>query len=166
MRSPFELSGGQKRRAAIAGVLAMQPSVFILDEPTAGLDPKSHAEILNMVCKIKKNKEITVILVSHNMDDIARLCTKVLVMDQGKLVLSGTPREVFSKSDLLKRIGLGLPQASELIERMRSLGAEIEESVLFPQEAADAIERYFKSAGAGRAVSGIPQQAEKRSEVR
>ncbi len=144
LRSPFELSGGQKRRVAIAGVLAMQPSVLILDEPTAGLDPRSHTEILDMVCRIKESKGTTVILVSHNMDDVARLCDKVLVMDQGRLALFGTPREVFSQARLLKKIGLGLPEASELIEQMRSLGAEIGENVLFPQEAADAIERYLK----------------------
>lgn len=144
-RSPFELSGGQKRRVAIAGVLAMQPDILILDEPTAGLDPKAHTEILDMVCKIKESRKTTILLVSHNMDDIARLCDKVLVMDHGRLILSGSPREVFAKSGLLKEIGLGLPEASELIEQMRSLGAKIEENVLFPQEAADAIERYFNA---------------------
>ena len=143
-RSPFDLSGGQKRRVAIAGVLAMQPDVLVLDEPTAGLDPKAHEEILDMICKIKENEETTVILVSHNMDDIARLCSKVLVMDQGRLVLCGSPREVFSRSELLKSIGLGIPEASELLEQMRSLGAKIEENALFPQEAADVIERYLK----------------------
>ena len=149
-RSPFDLSGGQKRRVAIAGVLAMQPDVLILDEPTAGLDPKAHEEILDMICKIKENKETTVILVSHNMDDIARLCSKVLVMDQGRLVLCGSPREVFSRPELLKSIGLGIPEASELLEQMRSLGAKIEENALFPQEAADVIERYLKHSGKTR----------------
>ncbi len=114
-RSPFELSGGQKRRAAIAGVIAMKPEVLILDEPTAGLDPQAHREILEMIEKIRSERGCSVVLVSHNMDDVARLCDNVLVMHGGKLVLQGAPSEVFSHDRLLKDIGLGLPAGGELM---------------------------------------------------
>lgn len=113
-RSPFELSGGQKRRVAIAGVLAMRPEVLILDEPTAGLDPKAHKDVIDLIKSVhKKTKNIT-ILVSHNMDDIANICDKVLVMDSGKVALFGTPKEVFSKEKTLKEIGLDLPNATRI----------------------------------------------------
>ncbi len=143
-RSPFDLSGGQKRRAAIAGVLAMQPEILILDEPTAGLDPETHREILDMVCRIREKRGTTVILVTHNMDDAARLCDRILVMDQGRLLRCGTPREVFSEPGLLKSVGLGLPEAAELLDLMRESGVSVGEGVLFAREAADAIERYFQ----------------------
>ena len=143
-RSPFDLSGGQKRRAAIAGVLAMQPEILILDEPTAGLDPETHREILDMVCRIREKRGTTVILVTHNMDDAARLCDRILVMDQGRLLRCGTPREVFSEPGLLKSVGLGLPEAAELLDLMRESGVSVREGVLFAREAADAIERYFQ----------------------
>ena len=143
-RSPFDLSGGQKRRAAIAGVLAMQPEILILDEPTAGLDPETHREILDMVCRIREKRGTTVILVTHNMDDAARLCDRILVMDQGRLLRCGTPREVFCEPGLLKSVGLGLPEAAELLDLMRESGVSVGEGVLFAREAADAIERYFQ----------------------
>mgnify|MGYP002541434047 FL=1 len=143
-RSPFDLSGGQKRRAAIAGVLAMQPEILILDEPTAGLDPETHREILDMVCRIREKRGTTVILVTHNMDDAARLCDRILVMDQGRLLRCGTPREVFSEPGLLKSVGLGLPEAAELLDLMRENGVSVGEGVLFAREAADVIERYFQ----------------------
>ena len=143
-RSPFELSGGQKRRAAIAGVIAMEPEVLILDEPTAGLDPATHRDILDMICRIREQRGTTVIFVSHNMDDIARLCDRVLVMDEGQLVMTGTPAEVFAQSQKLKDIGLGIPEAGELIEAMRRRGAKIGENALFPEEAAEIIGRYFR----------------------
>lgn len=118
-RSPFELSGGQKRRVAIAGVLAMKPEVLILDEPTAGLDPQAHREILEMIQKIRSERGCSVVLVSHNMDDVARLCDKVLVMHGGRLELQGTPAEVFSHDRLLKDIGLGLPAGGELLWELK-----------------------------------------------
>lgn len=149
-RSPFELSGGQKRRAAIAGVLAMQPQVLILDEPAAGLDPQSHRQIMEMIRKVKESRGGTVILVSHNMDDVAGLCDRVLVMDKGRLLLSGTPEEVFSSPDLLEEAGLGLPAAAGLIRSMNRMGAGIEDHVLFPQEAAEAIIRWMKRREEGR----------------
>lgn len=124
-RSPFELSGGQKRRVAIAGVIAMKPSILILDEPTAGLDPLAHADILKMIDDIHKNQETTIILVSHNMGDIARLSDKVLVMDRGKLALDGTPSEVFSQGETLEKLGLGLPPATAFMTELKNRGVPV-----------------------------------------
>lgn len=119
-RSPFELSGGQKRRVAIAGVLAMKPEVLILDEPTAGLDPRAHKDILNMLQKIHRDQGTITILVSHNMDDIARLSNKIFVMEKGRLVLQGTPEEVFSQSDMLDSIGLALPPTTSFLNVLKA----------------------------------------------
>ncbi len=146
-RSPFELSGGQKRRVAIAGVLAMRPEVLILDEPAAGLDPKSHVQILEMIRRVREERKVTVILVSHNMDDVARLCSRVFVMEKGELILSGTPREVFSQTELLRKAGLGLPAAADLIFRMRTLGADIDGDILSAEEAADAVIKWLRKKG-------------------
>ena len=101
--SPFELSGGQKRRVAIAGVLAMKPKVLILDEPTAGLDPKGRDEILGEIKRLHQMQKITVVLVSHSMEDIAKLVDRIIVMNKGKIVLTDTPREVFKQAEMLKR---------------------------------------------------------------
>ena len=109
--SPFSLSGGEKRRVAIAGVIAMDPKVLILDEPTAGLDPEGHDEILKMIKRIKAEKDMTIFFVSHNMDDVANLASRVLVMNEGKLLFDGSPKEVFSHSEELKAIGLNIPDA-------------------------------------------------------
>ena len=124
-RSPFELSGGQKRRVAIAGVLAMKPKVIILDEPTAGLDPKARQDILHMVEKIQRMAGTTILLVSHNMGDIARLADQVLVMDRGTVCLDGSPQEVFVQEDCLHSLGLGMPPAGEFISLLCKKGAEI-----------------------------------------
>lgn len=142
-RSPFELSGGQKRRAAIAGVLAMKPEVLILDEPTAGLDPQAHKEILDMIEDIRRRRGCSVVLVSHNMDDTAKLCGKVLVMHRGKLVLQGTPEEVFSHDDMLKDIGLGLPCGGELIYEMKKHGVSAIDDAITEEGAADAVVRFL-----------------------
>ena len=112
-RSPFELSGGQKRAVAIAGVVAMKPEVLILDEPTAGLDPKTHKDVLGMIKEVHERTGNITILVSHNMGDIAEMADKVIVIDSGKLVTMGTPQEVFSKGELLKSVGLDLPPITE-----------------------------------------------------
>lgn len=117
-RSPFALSGGQKRRVAIAGVIAMEPKVLILDEPTAGLDPKAHDDILNMVENIRRERGITILLVSHNMEDVARLADRVMVMDGGRLAMMGTPAEVFSRSEELNELGLALPAAAAFMDRL------------------------------------------------
>lgn len=118
-KSPFELSGGQKRRVAIAGVLAMSPKVLILDEPTAGLDPKGRDDILNEIKSLHKSTNITIILVSHSMEDIARYVDRIIVMDRGKIEMDGTAREVFRQIERLEEMGLGVPQVTYL---MRALG--------------------------------------------
>lgn len=117
-RSPFELSGGQKRAVAIAGVVAMKPDVLILDEPTAGLDPKTHKDILKMIREVHERTGNITILVSHNMGDIAEMTDKVIVIDSGRLVIMGTPEEVFSKGELLKSVGLDLPPITEFCNEL------------------------------------------------
>lgn len=134
-RSPFALSGGQKRRIAIAGVIAMEPQLLILDEPTAGLDPKSHRDILLMVEKIKQEGDATILLVSHNMGDVARLADKVLVMDGGRLWAEGRPQEVFSRAEELSEIGLGLPPATEFMYQLQKAGAPVGTTALTIPEA-------------------------------
>lgn len=117
-RSPFELSGGQKRAVAIAGVVAMKPEVLILDEPTAGLDPRAHKDILRMIREVHEKTGNITILVSHNMGDVAEMADKVLVIDGGKLVVMGTPEEVFSQGELLKSVGLDLPPITEFCNEL------------------------------------------------
>ena len=146
-RSPFELSGGQKRRVAIAGVVAMRPEVLILDEPTAGLDPKAHKDVLDMVEEVHAKTGNITMLVSHNMADIARLSDKVLVIDNGHLVTMGTPKEVFSHRDELSKVGLDLPPITNLTEMLRTRGMDIEETILTVDEAAKQIAQYLKSKG-------------------
>ena len=120
--SPFELSGGQKRRVAIAGVIAMKPEILILDEPTAGLNPRAHQEILDMVCRIHEEEGNITFLVSHNMNDIARLADQVLVIDHGRLVMDGTPAEVFARGEELEWIGLARPDSLEIFDRLQQEG--------------------------------------------
>lgn len=143
--SPFDLSGGQKRRVAIAGVIAMKPEVLILDEPTAGLNPKAHADILEMVKLIHENEKNIVFLVSHNMNDIARMSDQVLVMDHGRLVMKGTPSQVFSEGEKLKAMGLAVPDAMEMVSRLSAAGMRIEGSCLTMDEAADAVAKAIKN---------------------
>ena len=140
--SPFELSGGQKRRVAMAGVLAMKPEVLILDEPTAGLNPKAHADILDMINRIHQAENNTIIFVSHNMNDIARMSDRVLVMNHGRLAMNGTPAEVFARGDELKSMGLALPDAMEIVSRLRETGMDILDTCLTIDQAADAIMNY------------------------
>ncbi|HHU64111.1 MAG TPA: energy-coupling factor transporter ATPase [Clostridiales bacterium] len=118
-KSPFELSGGQRRRVAIAGVLAMRPQTLILDEPTAGLDPKGKNEILSQIKTLHEKYNTTIILVSHSMEDIAKLADRIIVMDHGSIALSGTPREVFTQARLLEDIGLDVPQITKLMLRLK-----------------------------------------------
>lgn len=136
--SPFELSGGMKRRVAIAGVIAMNPDVLILDEPTAGLDPKAHREILEMVRRIHNNRNITIIFVSHNMGDIAEMSDRVVVLSKGKIALQGTPHEVFEQEDKLESIGLALPPVTTLV---RNKYPEIKATVLTLDEAIEEINK-------------------------
>ncbi len=148
-RSPFELSGGQMRRVAIAGVLAMRPGVLILDEPTAGLDPAGRRSILLMIRDLHAAGGLTVVMVSHSMDDIATLATRLIVMSRGELVLTGTPREVFMQQELLKSIGLGVPQAAELTHALIAEGFDLPQDLYTLTEVRDAILRL---AGKGDGV--------------
>lgn len=138
-RSPFELSGGQKRRAAIAGVIAMEPSVLILDEPTAGLDPAGAAGILANIQDYHRAKNATVLLVSHSMDEVARLADRLVVVNEGSIPISGTPREVFSHGAELERMGLGVPAVTRVFHRLRQLSVEVDPSVFTVEQARDAI---------------------------
>ncbi|MBQ7867382.1 MAG: energy-coupling factor transporter ATPase [Clostridia bacterium] len=137
--SPFDLSGGQMRRVAIAGVLAMQPKVLILDEPTAGLDPAGRRSILNMIRDLHAAGGLTVIMVSHSMDDISTLATRLVVMSKGELVLTGTPREVFMQQELMQSIGLGIPQAAQLAHALRAEGYDLPEDLYTLDEVRAAI---------------------------
>lgn len=143
-RSPFELSGGQKRRVAIAGVLAMKPEILILDEPTAGLDPSAHRDVLDLIRRIHGQEDMTILLVSHNMGDIAELADRVLVMNRGRLVMNGTPAEVFSRGEPLWEMGLGLPPATEFMERLKDRMPGIDAAQLSIEDAAKEICRYLK----------------------
>ncbi|RKD25408.1 energy-coupling factor transport system ATP-binding protein [Caminicella sporogenes DSM 14501] len=134
-RSPFELSGGQRRRVAIAGVIAMKPEVLILDEPTAGLDPRGREEILKQIKELHDKYDITVILVSHSMEDIARLADKIIVMDKGKIALIGSPREIFRQAAELEKIGLGIPQITYLVRKLREIGIDIRDDIFTIEEA-------------------------------
>lgn len=129
-KSPFELSGGQKRRVAIAGVLAMQPDYLILDEPTAGLDPKGRDEILGEMKRLQKDTGISVLLVSHSMDDVARYTDRIVAMDNSKLRFDGTPDEVFTHAEELKAMGLNIPQVTELSLKLREKGYVIDHTIL------------------------------------
>ncbi len=144
--SPFELSGGMKRRVAIAGVIAMDPKILILDEPTAGLDPSAHRDILAMVRRIHEEMGIILIFVSHNMGDIAEMSDRVMVMSGGKVALEGTPTEVFSQSDKLAEMGLGVPPAREITELIRSKAPQFESKALTIDEAAEDIKKYTEEA--------------------
>lgn len=145
--SPFELSGGQKRRVAIAGVIAMRPKVLILDEPTAGLDPQAHKDILDLIKRVHKEEKITIILVSHNMGDIARHCEKVLVIEKGRLALEGTPGQVFSETEKLKNMGLELPPSGVFLETLRNCGIQLDAVPLTIEETEEAIVRWVQSKG-------------------
>lgn len=144
-KSPFDLSGGQKRRVAIAGVVAMRPKVLILDEPTAGLDPKSHQDILNMVKNIHNSFGNIIIFVSHNMADIANMSDQVLVISDGKKVMDDTPKNVFARRDELKAMGLSVPPVTELVERLREAGLDLEENILNIEDAEEAIAKSLKA---------------------
>jgi energy-coupling factor transport system ATP-binding protein len=133
--SPFELSGGQKRRVAIAGVLAMKPAVLILDEPTAGLDPEGSADILSKIQALHGAGKVTVIMVTHSMEDVARMSTRLVVMEQGGIVFDGAPREVFTQVELLKEMGLGVPQVTELMHELKGKGLPVQTNILTLEEA-------------------------------
>ena len=128
--SPFDLSGGQKRRVAIAGVLAMKPKVLILDEPTAGLDPRGRDEILDKLSEIRKERGCTIVLVSHSMEDVARYADRIIVMDKGSVLYDDVPREVFKHYDKLKEIGLGVPEITETMYALKAAGFDVSTDII------------------------------------
>ena len=143
--SVFDLSGGQKRRAAIAGVLAMKPDYLILDEPTAGLDPSGKKEILDMVSELHSQSGITIILVSHCMEDVAEYVERVIVMDHGRVAFDDTPREVFSRVNELTSMGLDIPEPSKIVRKLHENGLDIDVTALTVSEAAESIYKAVKS---------------------
>lgn len=138
-RSPFELSGGQKKRVAIAGVLAMDPRILILDEPTAGLDPGGRDEILEQIASLHEKRGITIVLVSHSMEDIARYVQRIVVLDGGRVAFDDTPRRVFSHYRELEKMGLAAPQITYLVHDLKGLGVSVDEDITTVEEARDAI---------------------------
>lgn len=140
-RSPFELSGGQKRRVAIAGIVAMQPTTLILDEPTAGLDPKGRDEILFKIKDLQRRMNITVLLVSHSMEDIAQMADRILVMNRGRLSMNGTPGEIFSRGDELTAMGLDLPQVTKICNDLIKAGYPVKKGIYTVSEAVEEIKR-------------------------
>ena len=146
-RSPFELSGGQKRRVAIAGVIAMKPEVLILDEPTSGLDPHAHQEVLNMIRKIHKESTGIIIFVSHNMRDVANMSDKVLVMDRGSVVAFDTPDEIFKKRDMLRNIGLSTTPSAVLFDKLDERGIHIETDAVRIDDVEEALFGYLTGGG-------------------
>ena len=143
-KSPFELSGGEKRRAAIAGVLAMRPRVLILDEPTAGLDPKGRDMLLNCVADYQKSENAFVLLVSHSMEDVARVADNVLVMNKGKLEMYGKTSEIFSRQDELEAMGLAVPKVMQIMTRLRKMGADLPDGIMTVKEAEKAVLRLLE----------------------
>ena len=144
-KSPFDLSGGQKRRVAIAGVLAMEPSILILDEPAAGLDPAGRRGMLDLIQKIHA-RGVTVVMVSHSMDDVGRLCDRLYVLDHGKIAFTGTPAEVFRHADELRAIGLDVPECAKLVRALRARGWELDENIYSMED----VERAIRACLGGR----------------
>lgn len=143
-QSPFELSGGQKRRVAIAGVLAMEPEVLILDEPTAGLDPKGRDEILDEIRRLHEERHITIVLVSHSMEDVAKYVDRILVMNQGEVLFDGVPREVFQHYKELEAVGLAAPQVTYILHALKERGLSVDENATTLLEARDTILECLK----------------------
>ena len=146
-RSVFELSGGQMRRVAIAGVLAMEPQTLVLDEPCAGLDPKGREEILGLISDLHRESGATIVMVSHSMDDVAALAERVIVMNHGKVAMDGAPREVFSRVEELRAIGLDVPQAVELAQKLREKGFDVPEGIYKIEEVRAAVEAIVGKGG-------------------
>ena len=144
-KSPFDLSGGQKRRVAIAGVLAMQPQILVLDEPTAGLDPKGRNDILDQIAKLHKMTGITVILVSHSMEDVAKYVDRIIVMNKGEVFMDGTPKAVFKHSAELEAVGLAAPQVTYVMRRLQALYPDLPSTATTVEEAKNDILRYMEA---------------------
>ncbi len=146
-KSPFDLSGGQKRRAAIAGVLAMNPEVLVLDEPTAGLDPRGRDMVLGLVKEYQQEIQNTVILVSHSMEDVARLANRVLVMNQGEVAMYGTVDEVYSRGDELVQMGLNVPQITQIFAGLRNKGLHVRTNIYTVEQGKAEILRFMQKGG-------------------
>lgn len=142
-KSPFDLSGGQKRRVAIAGVVAMEPKVLILDEPIAGLDPKGRDDILNQIRKLHDDYKTTTIMISHSMEDVAKIADRVIVMNKGSIVLDGKVADVFKEVETLEAIGLGVPQVTYLLRELRKKGFSIPDNIYTINDAKEAILKYL-----------------------
>ena len=146
-KSPFDLSGGQKRRAAIAGIIAMRPDVLVLDEPAAGLDPRGRDSIFNNIKEYQRKSGRTVVIVSHSMEDMARFCDRLIVMSGGKIVLEGECNEVFSRSEELMSVGLDIPQISRLMLMLKEKGVDVEANVYTVEAAIEQIIKLYKDIG-------------------
>jgi energy-coupling factor transport system ATP-binding protein len=143
-RSPFDLSGGQMRRVAIAGVLAMEPDIIILDEPTAGLDPRGRKEIMNLFSSLHQEKKLTTILVTHSMEDAAVYADQIVVMDKGKVLLNGTPHEIFSQKELVKSVGLDVPETYRFKEKFEQVvGKHVDGSFLTIDDMVDSLHQFL-----------------------
>jgi len=147
-QSPFELSGGQKRRVAIAGVIAMEPAVLILDEPTAGLDPAGASQILGNIRDYHRSKHATVIIVSHSMEEMAQTVDRLVVVSNGRIPFSGTPGEIFSRAEELEAMGLGVPQITRVFHRLKDMGAQVDPSVYTIDQAKDSLLAALRRKGA------------------
>ncbi len=143
-KSPFDLSGGQKRRVAIAGVIAMEPKILILDEPTAGLDPKGRDDILEQIRKLHDEYKMTIILVSHSMEDVGKLAGRIIVMNNGKVALEGTPAKVFKEVDILEGIGLAVPQVTYLMRALKEKGFDVSDEVYTINQGREELLRILK----------------------
>lgn len=143
-RSPFQLSGGQMRRVAIAGVVALRPKYLVLDEPTAGLDPKGREELMQRILKLHRQEKNTIVLVSHSMDDIARFADNVVIMNRGRVLMEGTPREVFVREDFIRQAGLEVPQITNIVKALKSGGMDIPSDIYTMEEAVEAIVRAMR----------------------
>lgn len=146
-RSPFELSGGQMRRVAIAGVLSMKPEILVLDEPTAGLDPYGKEDILQSIHQLHEKQKTTVVLVSHNMDEVARLADRVIVMSAGEIIMDAPPKEVFTQIEKLDEIGLGAPDIIYLMRALKKAGLDVDDTIFMTEQARDEILRALKKGG-------------------
>ena len=143
-RSPFQLSGGQMRRTAIAGVVALRPKYQVLDEPTAGLDPKGREELMQRILKLHRQEKNTIVLVSHSMDDIAKFADNVVIMNRGRVLMEGTPREVFVREDFIRQAGLDVPQITNIVKALKAGGMDIPSDIYTMDEAVDAIVRAMR----------------------
>lgn len=146
-KSPFELSGGEKRRAAIAGVMAMEPEILILDEPTAGLDPKGRDQILNQICEYREQHNATILLVSHSMEDVAQVAKKVLVMHQGKAAMYGPTYEIFSRAEELEAMGLSVPAVTKIFTGLKERGFDLGQNAYTVKQAVDVLLPLLKKGG-------------------